>query len=198
MRPVRNRRVAIGLFFTGEPPWWFRNRVARAIAMPVHRRRAIRRMRRNPPSPPARTRDQTGPAPELIRVVPVARRVDFEGGHWWITALTVWDDRVGVEAAVWDDTWSFDASDSFGSGHGGPRFHWRMLLEDEAATPYSPKGGGGSSAGHWQRVASEFEPSPPADITAVTIALSRRAWPAANGKVAADPAEVARVTIEIE
>jgi len=134
----------------------------------------------------------------LIRVVPVARRVDFDGGRWWITTLTVWDYRVGVEAAVWDDTWSFESSDSLGRGRGGPRYHWRLLLEDEAATPYSPKGGGGGSTGHWQRVASEFEPSPPTGVAAVTIALTRRAWPAANGDLAVQPTEVARVKVEIQ
>jgi len=128
----------------------------------------------------------------------VARRVDFDGGRWWITTLTVWDDRVGVEAAVWDDTWSFESSDSLGRGRGGPRYHWRLLLEDEAATPYSPKGGGGGSTGHWQRVASEFEPSAPAGVAAVTIALTRRAWPAANGDLAVQPTEVARVKVEIQ
>ena len=155
-------------------------------------------MRRNPPPTPPQTKDQTGPAPELLRVVPVARRVDFDGGRWWITAIAIWDDRVSVESAVWDDTWSYEPPIAPGRGRGTPRFHWRILIEDEAATCYSPKGGGGSSSGHWQRVNGELEPAPPADVTKVTVVLTRLAWPDSNGDLPTQPAEVARVMLDLE
>lgn len=184
-------------FADGKVPWWYRKKAIRAMVAPVLRRRAFRRLRKNPPLPP-QTKDHIGPAPELIRVVPVARRVDFDGGHWWITALTFWDDRVSIESAVWDDTWSFESRASPGKGRGAPNFHWRMLIEDKAATRYMPKAGGHGSGGHWHRVGAEFEPSPPASATELTIALTRRAWPAANGEPPGQLEEVARVTVDLE
>ena len=131
-------------------------------------------------------------------MVPVGRRVGFDGGRWWVTALTVWDDRVSVEAAVWDDTWSDEPPDPPRMARGAPRFHWRMLLEDEVGTAYLPKGGGGGgSTGHWHRVANEFEPTIPANATALTVVLTRRAWPSLQGEPPAHPVAVARVTIDI-
>lgn len=155
-------------------------------------------MRRNPPPRPPQTKDQTGPAPELQRIIPVGSRVNFDDGHWWITAVVIWDDRISVDSVVWDDTWSFEQQMSPARGRGAPRFHFQLLIEDELATRYSPKGGGGCAVGHRHRVAGEFEPSLPVNAAQLTIALTRRAWPGAGGEQPAQPTAVARISVDLQ
>ena len=129
-------------------------------------------------------------------MLPVARRVPFEGGQWWITAVVIWDDRVGVESVVWDETWTFEPV-SVGQRRGAPRFHWHLVAEDDAATRYVNKGGGSGSHGHRSRVGGEFEPAPPADAATFSIALVRRAWPRFETQPPDEPIEVARATINL-
>src|SRR4051812_5518890 len=93
-----------------------------------------------------------GAAPVLLRVVPLVRHLELEGGGTLVLiSLELWQDCLTI---AWLEAPPIDEQRSRPTPP-----HW--TVEDDAGTPYRPRAGGAGGGSTYLRGTVSFNPAPP-------------------------------------